>query len=133
MPATGSADEGAERALLVRTVRPYPQLDDGACHAPVRVPDVAVVAGAGPSDRGGVVVEQLALAVGQRPLALTGEHRPWPADGPEPPLRLVDREVGGRHAGLGSRGRPRTISATMLRWMANVPPPSVSAGANRKP
>ena len=32
---------------------------------------------------------------------------------------------------FGSRGRPRTCSATMLRCTANVPPPSVSAGWNR--
>ncbi len=34
---------------------------------------------------------------------------------------------------LTSRGRPSTISATMLRCTANVPPPSVSAGENRNP
>ena len=33
----------------------------------------------------------------------------------------------------GSRGSPNAISATMLRWIAQVPPPSVSAGENRNP
>ena len=35
--------------------------------------------------------------------------------------------------GQGSRGRPRTFSATMLRWTSAVPPPTVSAGEKRKP
>ena len=34
---------------------------------------------------------------------------------------------------FGSRGRPRTSSPMMLRWITNVPPPTVKAGEKRNP
>lgn len=52
---------------------------------------------------------------------------------------LLGQEVGcdgGKivhRSAFGSRGRPRTNSPMMLRWIANVPPPTVKAGEKRNP
>ena len=63
--------------------------------------------------------EQIVRAVGSLPIEQRQAR--WPRDSAQvwPCSTLM------------SRGRPSTCSAMMLRWTANVPPPTVRAGENR--
>ena len=60
----------------------------------------------------------------------TATHRIAPDDNTQAVGRRASDHVS-PFSTFGSRGSPRTCSATMLRWTANVPPPSVSAGWKR--